>query len=636
MCAFSLIIPTQQPTPTVIGQTAVKLTRLYSLRELLVGLKTMRLLDTQSIQLIDFITPPKSYAILSHTWGDEEVSFQEIHNPSARRKKGYNKIASFCFLAQQDGYQYAWVDTCCIDKTSSSELSEAINSMYSWYAKSSRCYAYLEDITTWNQQPNLYEQRNPEWRHSRWFTRGWTLQELLAPTVVVFYNYYWQPLGSRSYDIVYGIASATGIDRAILQGQRRVSLASVAERMSWASRRQTTRREDMAYCLMGLFDVNMPLLYGEGGKAFIRLQEAILAQTDDQTILAWPGDNKGGSGALAPDVSHFAECGGLVPSFQTISEESVPWSMTNLGLRLRVPIYHPSIYEHLYEPETCLAILNCTNGTYSNDIIAIRLKHVSSHQVDQYTRLAQIQTSIDFGLAVNATTRTIYIRENFEESFNLMRRREGFYIRKLPPGYHIAEVYPKKYWDEVKMMIRSPCERAALRLADDSGDKCVVVIGYNNCRILRMIELPGTSEPLEEARDLVRLFKYITSSRVGPGVPAPDRFYPFLASCGIDPYFAEPGSFLGVIDYKLLLSQVRSEWTSQACPEHSIDFDTEVKIKASVSSKEILGRLVELVDIEVNHLGFTQSTPANQKHVLTHKYGSENSPRNLTNVYELP
>jgi len=593
----------------------------------------MRLLDTQSIQLIDFITPPKTYAILSHMWGDEEVSFQEIHNPSARGKKGYAKIVSFCGLARQHGYQYVWVDTCCIDKTSSSELSEAINSMYRWYAESSLCYAYLEDITTGRE----FDQRYTMWKHSRWFTRGWTLQELLAPRIVVFYNYFWEFLGSRSHDMEYGIASATGIDTDILRRQRRVSLASVAERMSWASRRQTTRREDMAYCLMGLFDVNMPLLYGEGGKAFIRLQEAVLAKTDDQTILAWPGDNKGGSGALAPDVSYFAECGGLVPYFQTTSEESVPWSMTSLGLRLRVPIYHPSIYEHLYEPETCLAILNCTNGAHSNDIIAIRLKHVSSRQVDQYTRLGQIQTSIDFGLAVNATARTIYIRENLEGSFNPMRRREGFYIRKLPPGYCIEEVYPKQHWDEVKMMIGSPCERAVLRLADNrEGHKCVVIIGYNNCRVLRMVDVPLTRQPIEEERNLVRLFKYILTSRIGPGVPTPDRFSPFLASCGEDPQFAEPSADWIAFDYELLLSQVRSEWTSQACPKHSLDIGIQVKIKASVSSKEILGRLVEVVDIEFDHLGSTQNTPANQKYVLTHKYDSQQSLRDLRDVYELP
>ncbi|OIW27820.1 hypothetical protein CONLIGDRAFT_551906, partial [Coniochaeta ligniaria NRRL 30616] len=175
--------------------------------------------------------------------------------------------------AFRDGLAYVWIDTICIDKSSSAELSEAINSMFKWYRNAAICYAYLSDVP----QVRL--------EYSRWFTRGWTLQEMIAPQELRFYDANWDALGTKS-DLLDRLCDITGVDTTALRGGN-LRFFSVARKMSWASRRQTTREEDIAYCLLGIFDISMPLLYGEGSKAFIRLQEQIIKEYDDESLFAW-------------------------------------------------------------------------------------------------------------------------------------------------------------------------------------------------------------------------------------------------------------------------------------------------------------------------------------------------------------
>jgi hypothetical protein len=191
-------------------------------------------------------------------------------------KKGYAKIVGLCKKAAEDGYTYCWVDTACIDKTSSAELSEAINSMYRWYQRAAVCYVCLED---------LLELSAARFATSRWFTRGWTLQELIAPVMVEFYDASWKEYGTRTSQH-FEIATITGIDPDVLVGED-TSVFNVATKMSWAARKTTNRVEDEAYCLMGLFQVNMPLLYGEGRRAFRRLQEEIIRAREDYSIFVW-------------------------------------------------------------------------------------------------------------------------------------------------------------------------------------------------------------------------------------------------------------------------------------------------------------------------------------------------------------
>ncbi|KAI1488350.1 heterokaryon incompatibility protein-domain-containing protein [Biscogniauxia mediterranea] len=247
----------------------------------------MRLLNTENGELKEFIGNqiPSEYAILSHRWGDQEVPYRDwLRRRSCsdvRSRYGYQKIKEFCYQAKRDGMRWAWVDTCCIDKSSSQDLSEAINSMFSWYQNSSVCYAFLGDYNS-----DIFDAS--ELDNCEWFLRGWTLQELIAPKRVDFFNKNWQYIGTKTNpEMCKAISNITKIDIPFLYGSD-LEDASIAKRMSWASRRSTTRPEDVAYCLLGIFDINIPLLYGEGTKAFQRLQEEIVRRyPEDHSLYAW-------------------------------------------------------------------------------------------------------------------------------------------------------------------------------------------------------------------------------------------------------------------------------------------------------------------------------------------------------------
>lgn len=218
------------------------------------------------------------YAILSHTWGadKEEVTFQDLMNRIGGSKSGYKKI-DFCRdQAERDGLRYFWVDTCCIDKANSTELAEAINSMFRWYRNAAKCYVYLLDVSTndHNQVDPSLQSWQSAFRKSRWFTRGWTLQELIAPPLVEFFCSNSNRLGDKK-SLERQLSEITGIAVSALQGNT-LSTFSVKDRLSWAESRQTKREEDKAYSLLGIFDISMPLLYGEGAeKAFERLREEL-------------------------------------------------------------------------------------------------------------------------------------------------------------------------------------------------------------------------------------------------------------------------------------------------------------------------------------------------------------------------
>ena len=307
----------------------------------------MRLLNTTTLEFEEFAgLPTEQYTILSHRWGDEEVSFKDYRRRgrSLKYKSGYKKIIQFCEMSERRGYRLAWIDTCCIDKRSSAELSEAINSMCRWYECSAECYVWLEDYS--GKLENLYK--------CAWFSRGWTLQEMLAPPRVVFFTARWTVIGHKistwsstnnsngncfckrsdtsssslaliGPHIVRYLVAASGIPKDYLLGTP-VQNASIAARMSWASRRVTTRTEDRAYSLMGIFGINMPLLYGEGHAAFQRLQEEILRRSDDTSIFC---SNHHALLAHSPD--QFINCGGVTKGRIRSSE---PYSVTNRGLKL--------------------------------------------------------------------------------------------------------------------------------------------------------------------------------------------------------------------------------------------------------------------------------------------------------------
>ncbi|KAK5710301.1 hypothetical protein LTR17_019007 [Elasticomyces elasticus] len=217
------------------------------------------------------------YAILSHTWGEDkdEVTFNDLENETGKDKAGYAKI-DFCRQqAKKDGLDHFWVDTCCINKANYTELSEAINSMFGWYQHAKKCYVHLADVPGkkrdhQGQTQGLWEDA---FRRSRYFTRGWTLQELLAPKSVDFFSWDGCLLGSKEA-LTPLIEIITGIPASALRGEP-LSSFTVERRMQWAEMRITRKEEDKWYSLLGLFDVNMPLIYGEGVKAACRLKDEI-------------------------------------------------------------------------------------------------------------------------------------------------------------------------------------------------------------------------------------------------------------------------------------------------------------------------------------------------------------------------
>ena len=367
----------------------------------------MHLLNTRTKRLSEFfneLRPP--YAILSHTWGSEEVTFQVLlqHHEEALRpqssskissRAGWKKIEAFCEQALRDDFEWVWIDTCCINKSSSAELSEAINSMFAWYSDSKVCYAFLEDVVEVGEDIFAH---NSSFRSSRWFTRGWTLQELLAPRRIKFFNSDWQFIGrltKRSDQVevvserlitgsalVEVLSEITSIQSSFLNDFDLRS-ANVAIKMSWASQRVTTRIEDMAYCLLGIFDVNMPLLYGEGTKAFVRLQEEILKKEYDHTLLAWgllPGDpgytsyDTEDCGFLATSVADFARCGShnLCQSSAKY-KPSIDHTLKNESLRVQVPLKRLSTRNERHECRY-VAILDCFSRREPSKRVGVQLR----------------------------------------------------------------------------------------------------------------------------------------------------------------------------------------------------------------------------------------------------------------------
>jgi hypothetical protein len=285
-----------------------------------------------------------------------------------------------------DGWQYAWIDSCCIDKTSSAQLSESINSMYQWYKYAQVCYAYLADVRSG-------EKVKDELRKSNWFKRGWTLQELLAPPRVVFFGHDWVDIGTRK-NLEDLISDVTGIHNFL-----EFETACVAQKMSWAVGRRATRVEDIAYCLVGLFDVNMPPLYGEGEKAFMRLQLEILKISDDESIFAWTQKNAG-RGLLASSPEAFRNSGSIRPLKSNDYEKgkrdffyrySHPFSMTNKGLSISLLLIPTEVVYDMIGDATAkryifVAPLNCSWEDNQESRCAIFLLKIAGGSKEEYVR----------------------------------------------------------------------------------------------------------------------------------------------------------------------------------------------------------------------------------------------------------
>ena len=405
----------------------------------------MRLINTVSLTLEEFFeTKIPKYAILSHTWAEGEISYKDFVKKRNLDAAGWTKIRNCCKFAHNRGHNYVWIDTCCIDKRSSAELSEAINSMFHWYRQAQECYAYLSDVSYSNgfeyeeengsedeseveneekgEVKNEYDGRiqldgelkdphepeliiiNREKHHqlpehverafcvSKWFTRGWTLQELLAPDHVYFIDQSWAKVLGDKISIFVLIAKITRIDEHVLLDYFRPepirSLGySVAKRMSWASHRVCTRGEDVAYSLMGIFKVSMPLLYGEGkAAAFRRLQLEIIKNSTDESIFAWIRHED------SPALSGWMECGGILArspydfrfsaNIEPLSPKQwatrQPYYQTNRGLAFQTVLGKLTLSEINGDPYTdaFLVPLRCWDAMHQIKHFAIVVKRL--------------------------------------------------------------------------------------------------------------------------------------------------------------------------------------------------------------------------------------------------------------------
>ena len=367
----------------------------------------MRLLHTKLLEFEEFFDSQiPRYAILSHRWAKKEVTFQNFELGRQQVWPGFVKIRNCCAVAFSQGFDWVWIDTCCIDKKSSAELSEAINSMWRWYREAKECYVYLSDVQ-WKKGMDLQNTL----KQSSWFTRRWTLQELLAPSQVVFFDREWNYISVKQ-KMLAEISAVTGIGAEHLNN---ISGASVATKMSWVSRRQTSRREDMAYCLLGIFGINMPLLYGEGRKAFLRLELEILKNSDDESIFAWIlTSNKlphKGLLALWPDsFAYSSDILGFTPffsnpqpgnPFETVDLNRHPYSMTNKGLELAVP-----------RQDLPMVRLHCRRST-DNDksVISIKLEHFGQRwrRVNCDTLFLSDMAEATVSQLISSEKQTIYI-----------------------------------------------------------------------------------------------------------------------------------------------------------------------------------------------------------------------------------
>jgi hypothetical protein len=263
----------------------------------------MRLLNVKSYK-VEKVKKRVEYAILSHRWHDSEITFQNINDDittaqlkdDQEQSPQWTKIRGACAQAEKDGWEWIWADSCCIDRSSSQELNQSINSMFKWYREARVCYVHLwdtvkpttpgADLFEWQRTDNVSPENTYVGKYAEWFTRGWTLQELIAPAAVEFYDTNWTYMGTRA-GLATPISRITGIDRQYLAGKDTFKTATVATRLSWQAGRVTLEDEDIAYSLVGLMEVELPTMYTEGKQAFQRLQEEILKNNPDESIFAW-------------------------------------------------------------------------------------------------------------------------------------------------------------------------------------------------------------------------------------------------------------------------------------------------------------------------------------------------------------
>jgi hypothetical protein len=551
-----------------------------TIRALLCWVSKMRLLNVDTGEMREFFDDERpSYAILSHTWGNDEITFEHCKDASGvRYRKGSSaKIDGCCLEARARFLKWVWIDTVCIDKSSSAELSEAINSMFAWYRRAHVCFAYLSDVPN----TDVPDEENSAFRNSRWFTRGWTLQELLAPRRLVFYSQDWIQINQRneasSGEEVYPgaisqftslLSDITGIEKWYLVGDMEsVRSCCIGAKLSWAAGRSTKRVEDRAYSLLGLLGVNMPMLYGEGYKAFARLLKEAMDASDDHSIFAGgfglPGDlDRIAHNSIFPAwPDSFSKCTDLGASRLT---KTGHYYFTNRGLHIEV-----LLTELLCFSETAFAQLNVVIGTHVDICLAWPLVPVDGEE-DTY-----------FITPLSRPADTVLRQENMFA----MASRKRIYIQPPPPWFPrrqvfgmpeandthltVATVYPhhwtlhKDSWRVTGPNVRGwgqPAMRWIDRLAGKSVYLCLIVNPSPAMRVVVKISFPknatrGHGFKIEHnGAPLIVEKKDVSMAVVGPHVAASHtqsgrepKFLDFLHN-------AERGESHGRVEWKKDLS----------------------------------------------------------------------------------
>ncbi|WYZ40798.1 hypothetical protein EsH8_IV_001139 [Colletotrichum jinshuiense] len=295
----------------------------------------MRLLHTGTQQLHTFpFPPPVSYAILSHTWSspsDDEWTRYNIANTDTTTGTLtlHGIIDRACHLAQAEQIEFVWIDAACIVKSSSADISESINLLPKYFKAAAVCFAFLSDLPCGERMPC-----QDTWTRCQFWNRAWTLQELILPSKIQFYDAQWHPRGERNSNTLSSLIShITGIDEDVLTHRKTLCETSVARKMSWAACKEVSKPEDIAYALLGIFDLCMPIVYGEGKeRAFRRLQEEIIKSNNDMTLFAWTcTEDEDCRGIFANDPENFLEFGRLEAARMPFNFDGLA-ALTNRGV----------------------------------------------------------------------------------------------------------------------------------------------------------------------------------------------------------------------------------------------------------------------------------------------------------------
>ncbi|KAK6860604.1 hypothetical protein PG995_004240 [Apiospora arundinis] len=440
----------------------------------------MRLLQTGQYKLFeatDIPSPFPQYAILSHTWisPKEEITYQDFKQRrtdlenGVYKQNGWAKLQKYCDRAARDGWEWAWMDTCCIDKTNPADTSESINAMFRWYQSADICYAYLDDVradeafgrsvpvdcdlddiantaNVANLGGHFHDALTSSLISANWFTRGWTLQELLAPPYLVFVDQSWRRIGTReSWSTEIRKASRIEARHLTHFTPTDFTSCSIAMRLSWASRRNTTVEEDESYSLLGLFGISLPLIYGEGKwRAFNRLQNELIKVYNDDSIFAWKFDRLSmrrltgskqaahgqGIGILAPSIREYWDAS-YIEAFPFYGSS---FSMTNKGLK-----FNTKRWRHKDDLSRCIIRLNC--GLDPNNRLAIPLEHVD----DTYDR---VQPDIIYD---QSTIRPDQWEEDFSNVPDLSKRPAVIRASNYSDFITTSSIFSLEYPDQIKI-----------------------------------------------------------------------------------------------------------------------------------------------------------------------------------------